>query len=114
MGLAVHQIEAQNKGIQTVTNNQKALFNELDVFIHSLKVPAFVLEILANEGLDTADGVKECQTALDRVMSIIGYKNDDLMEMQAVKERISFFQGHVNQFSFRLSTYLTTFFQGQV
>jgi hypothetical protein len=36
------------------------------------------------------------------------------MEMQAVKERIRFFQGHVNQFSIRLSTYLTTFFQDQV
>ena len=74
----MHQIEAQNKGIQVTTNNQKLLLSELEIFIASLRVPAFVLEVLQNEELDTADGVKECEKAIDRVMGVIRYKNEGI------------------------------------
>ncbi|KAJ3364894.1 Exocyst complex component 1 [Kappamyces sp. JEL0680] len=113
MGNDVHQIEAQNKGMQVTTSNQKLLLQELDSFIASLRVPAFVLEVLANEGLDTADGVMECERAVERVMSVIRYKNDDLLDMSAVKERVAFLQGHVNGFSTRLCEFLSQFYLSQ-
>jgi hypothetical protein len=113
MGIAVHQIEAQNKGMQTTTANMKALNAELESFIQSLKVPSFILEILANEGLDTADGVKECEMAVNRVMDVIKYKNVELVEMAAVKERISVLHSHLHKFIDRLITYLEGFFGSQ-
>jgi exocyst complex component 1 len=113
MGNDVHQIEAQNKGMQVTTTNQKTLLSELDSFIQSLRVPSFILEILGNEGLDTADGVRECESAVEKVMSVIRYKNDELSDMNAVKERVSFLQSHVNTFSTRLCTYLQVFFGQQ-
>lgn len=76
MGNDVHHIEAQNKGMQVTSNNQKNLLTELEAFIASLRVPGYILEILTNEPLDSADGIKECEKALDRVMAIIRYKND--------------------------------------
>lgn len=113
MGNDVHQIEAQNKGMQVTTNNQQTLLIELDSFIQSLRVPSFILEILANEGLDTADGVRECESALEKVMSVIRYKNDELSEMAAVKERVGLLQSHANTFSSRLCKYLEEFFGQQ-
>ena len=125
MGNDVHQIEAETKGIQVTTNNQKLLLTELEGFISSLRVPAFVIEVLQSEGLDTADGVKECEKAVDRVMSVIKYKNDgksdryilkvkiDLNDMAATRERISLFQTHVNNFSDRLTDHLRSFFASQ-
>ncbi len=125
MGNDVHQIEAQNKGIQVTSNNQKLLLAELESFISSLRVPAFVLEVLQNEELDTADGVKECEKAITRVMAVIKYKNDgmskaliftlkiELNDMAAVQERVSFLQNHANNFSIRLTDYLSNFFAAQ-
>lgn len=37
----------------------------------------------------------------------------DLQEMLAVKERVVFFQGHVNTFALRLCNFLTEFFATQ-
>ena len=110
MGNDVHQIEAQNKGMQVTTSNQKSLLHELDNFIASLRVPSYILEILANEGLDTADGVAECEKAVDKVMMVIQFKNDDLADMTSVKERVALLQGHANNFSARLCDFLTQFF----
>lgn len=76
MGNDVHQIEAQNKGIQVVSYNQKMLLIELENFITSLRVPGYILEILANEPLDSTDGVKECERAVEKVMAVIRYKNE--------------------------------------
>ncbi|KAJ3320672.1 hypothetical protein HDV06_005080 [Boothiomyces sp. JEL0866] len=102
MGNDVHQIEAQNKGMQQTASNQKALLQELESFISSLKVPGYLLEVLQNEPLDSADGIRECETAIEKVMNIIRSKNDEYGDMDATHERVSFLQGHANQFTVRI------------
>ncbi|KAJ3254540.1 hypothetical protein HK103_007094 [Boothiomyces macroporosus] len=113
MGNDVHQIEAQNKGMQQTASNQKALLQELDSFISSLKVPGYLLEVLQNEPLDSADGIRECETAIEKVMNIIRSRNDDYGEMDATHERVSFLQGHANQFTGRICDFLTQLFAAQ-
>jgi hypothetical protein len=76
MGNDVHQIEAQNKGMQVISENEKRLLSEMQNFIESLKIPSYVLEILENEPLDTLDGIKECVKAIEKIMTVIRYKND--------------------------------------
>jgi hypothetical protein len=78
MGNDVHQIEAQNKGMQVTTKNQNKLVQELEEFINSLKLPAYILEVLDNEPLGTFDGNKECQKALDSIMKVIMYQNQGI------------------------------------
>ncbi|KAI8903121.1 exocyst complex component Sec3-domain-containing protein [Gorgonomyces haynaldii] len=113
MGQDVHQIEAQNKGMQVVTNNQKQLLLEIETLLQSLRVPSFIVEILQNEPLDIADGIKECERAVDRVMDILHLKLDSLQDMQAVKERLGVAQEHCNQFASRFHQHLTQFFSQQ-
>ncbi|KAJ3276670.1 hypothetical protein HDV01_004203 [Terramyces sp. JEL0728] len=113
MGNDVHQIEAQNKGMQQTASNQKALLQELDSFISSLKVPGYLLEVLQNEPLDSADGIRECETAIEKVMNIIRSKNDEYGDMDATHERVSFLQGHATQFTMRICDFLTQQFASQ-
>ena len=39
-----------------------------------------MLEVLQNEELDSADGVVECEKAIDRVMGVIKYKNEGMSQ----------------------------------
>lgn len=78
MGNDVHQIEAQNKGMQVTTQNQNKLVHELEEFLKSLKLPAYILEVLDNEPLGTIDGNEECEKALENIMKIIMYQNQGI------------------------------------
>ncbi|KAI8900951.1 exocyst complex component Sec3-domain-containing protein [Globomyces pollinis-pini] len=113
MGKDVHQIEAQNKGMQVIIHNQKELLRELESFLASLRVPAYILEVLKNEPLDSPDGLRECEKAVEKIMSVIKWKNDELGAMAAVNERISLLQGHNVEFASRLYNFLTGFFNNQ-
>ena len=114
MGHDVHQIEAQNKGMQVVAENERKLIDEIESFIKTLKVPGYVMEVLENEPLDNVEGVNECQKALDKILTIIRYKNQDLMEMTAVRERISFLQDKSNKFAIRLCDFMSDLINEQV
>ena len=113
MGHDVHQIEAQNKGMQVVAENERRLIDEIESFIKTLKVPGYILEVLENEPLDNVDGVNECQKALDKILAVIRYKNQDLMEMTAVRERISFLQDKSNKFAHRLCDHMSELINDQ-
>jgi exocyst complex component 1 len=113
MGQDVHQIEAQNKGMQVTRNNQHALHNEIETLMKSLRVPAYVIEVLKNEPLDQLEGVKECENAINKIMGIIKFKFDGQSQLLAVKERVNLYQTHANDFAGRLFDYLEAFFSSQ-
>ena len=113
MGNDVHQIEAQNKGMQVVAENERKLIDEIESFVKTLKVPGYVTEILENEPLDTPEGVAECYKALQKILGVIRYKNQDLMEMTAVRERISFLQDKSNKFALRICDYMSELINDQ-
>lgn len=113
MGQDVHQIEAQNKSMQVTRNNQHALYSEIDKLMQSLRIPAYTVDVLKNEQLDHAEGVKECETAIDKIMSIIRFNFEESNQLLAVKERVKVLQGHANEFAVRLFEYLELFFANQ-
>jgi hypothetical protein len=75
MGNEVHQIEAQNKGMQVTLQNQRNLVVELEEFIASLKVPGYILDVLENEPLGNADENDECDRAMEKIMNLIRHPN---------------------------------------
>eukprot|EP00842_Homolaphlyctis_polyrhiza_P003588 jgi/Hompol1/422/HPOL_000139-RA len=74
MGQDVHQIEAQNKGMQVLSNNQRVLLGSVEKVLGSLRIPGYAVEVLKNEPLDDPDGVKECENAINKLMDIIQAK----------------------------------------
>jgi hypothetical protein len=110
MGQDVHQIEAQNKGLQVTRNNQKSLQAEIDGLMSRLRIPAYTLEVLKNEQLDAAEGVLECEKAVDRIMTVITFNFNEQSKMLLVKERLQLLQQHANEFGVRLFVYLEMLF----
>jgi hypothetical protein len=106
MGQDVHQIEAQNKGLQVTRNNQKALQEEIDGLMSRLRIPAYTLDVLKNEQLDAVEGVLECEKAVNRIMTVIQYNFNEQSKMLLVKERLQLLQQHANEFGVRLFEYM--------
>lgn len=120
MGQDVHQIEAQNKVMQVTRNNQKMLHSEIETLLNCLRVPAYILEVLKNEQLDVIDGiknfnclkgVKECEKAIDKIMSVIRHNFGAQDGLISVKERLEHLQKVSNEFAIRLCEFLEQFFQ---
>lgn len=113
MGQDVHQIETQNKGMQVISFNQRALASEINSLMQSLRVPAYILEVLKNEPLSQPEGVVECEKAIQKVMDIIRMDFAETRSLAAVGERIEVLQSHANAFGERLFNHLTEFLAEQ-
>ncbi|OAJ37866.1 hypothetical protein BDEG_21838 [Batrachochytrium dendrobatidis JEL423] len=106
MGQDVHQIETQNKGMQVTSTNQQCLLTSVEKLLGSLRISGYTLEVLRNEPLDSPDGVRECESAVQKLMNIINTKLTDMGDMAVIKERKALLQGYANDFAKRLCGYL--------
>ena len=115
MGADVHLVERRNKALQNESDQQKLLLSEIEGLIADLKLPGYVLEVLKNEPLEFAEGIKLCEEATERLMDSISNKFQavEIADMKAVKERIVLFQSYANDFAERLSLFLQNLFKSQ-
>ncbi|TPX59726.1 hypothetical protein PhCBS80983_g02258 [Powellomyces hirtus] len=114
MGQDVHQIEVRHKGMQIASANQKTLLAEVEAILSSLRLPAYLLEVLRTEPLNDNEGIAQCEDATKKLMDVTQQKlNDDLGTLQAVRDQIAFLNGHGNKFAVRLHDHLAALFQQQ-
>ncbi|TPX63540.1 hypothetical protein SpCBS45565_g06534 [Spizellomyces sp. 'palustris'] len=114
MGQDVHQIEVRHKGMQIASHNQKLLLAEVEAVLGSLRIPAYIVEILRTEPLDDNEGIAQCEDATRKLMDVTQSKFDeDMNNLQAVKEQIALLNGYGNQFATRLHDHLIAYFQSQ-
>jgi hypothetical protein len=110
MGKDVHSIEAQNKMMQTGVSNQQKLLSETETLLSNLRVPAYILDVLKNESLDYVDGVRECENAIEKVMTVLRYNFGEIKSLTVVKEQLKLLQGYSNEFAGRFNRKLLEFF----
>jgi hypothetical protein len=110
MGKDVHSIEAQNKMMQTGVSNQQKLLSETETLLSNLRVPAYILDVLKNESLDYVDGVRECENAIEKVMTVLRYNFGEMKSLTVVKEQLKLLQGYSNEFAGRFNRKLLEFF----
>ncbi|KAI8826808.1 exocyst complex component Sec3-domain-containing protein [Fimicolochytrium jonesii] len=111
MGQDVHQIEIRHKGMQIAAANQKALLKEVESILESLRLPAYILDILRNEPLTDVDGISQSEDAVKKLKEVTQRKIDsDVSSLQAIKERLAFLNFHATSFAVRLHDYLNGYF----
>ncbi|KAI9092400.1 exocyst complex component Sec3-domain-containing protein [Phlyctochytrium arcticum] len=115
MGQDVHQIEIRHKGMQIASHNQQLLLAEVEGILSTLRVPAYIIEILRTEPLNEAEGIAQCEDATRKLGEVTKTKFNDaeMANLQAVKEQLALLNGYGNQFALRLHDYLVGYFQTQ-
>ncbi|KAJ3074763.1 Exocyst complex component 1 [Podochytrium sp. JEL0797] len=116
MGQDVHSVEVKNKVLQITSFNQKALQQEIDRIVESMKLSEPVGQRLKYESLDDPKGVQNCQHVLKVLMdSIDRVKLDqEVGEICMVKERIELYEGYATTFSVRFTEFVTALIGTQI
>ncbi|ORY45273.1 hypothetical protein BCR33DRAFT_784670 [Rhizoclosmatium globosum] len=109
MGQDVHSVEVKNKVLQVTSFNQKALLQEIDKIVASMRLAEPVSERLKYESLDEVAGIKNCERVLKILMDTIARVkyDEEIADIAMVKERLGLYQSYATTFSVRLTEFIT-------
>ncbi|KAI8967455.1 exocyst complex component Sec3-domain-containing protein [Mycotypha africana] len=114
MGDDIREIEIQNRALQILNSNQRALMAELDSLLTTISIPRKCLDSLQNDPMDTVDDVIRIQESAEMLQRVIKSKLEDgLQDMVAVQQRLESYNIYSNKFSERIYKFLKDQFETQ-
>lgn len=112
----VVHIESQNRGLQVQISNQRALLEEIENIMQTIRIPDSALDALTQEPLDSQRGIDELETAAASLYKAI-LSVRDLNNVAAVaaasEDKVEQHKRHAQQFCKRVYEFLIVMFKYQ-
>ncbi|KAJ9070720.1 hypothetical protein DSO57_1004951 [Entomophthora muscae] len=111
----IFQIQSLNEGLQTQSQNQKALLSELEFVLGKVSVPDKVTDVLKESNFETKGGMEKILQAAASVQKCLKTNHEDVVrDMIVINEQMEVTITQSNNFSSRVFEYLKVMFNFQV